>query len=87
MSDPTVDKIVKKLYDTEPDPFDRHFKRSFAIEPTTWDDTGTLHDLVIQTSPSMSSATSLTDDEMALLVFTILGHLPERYRQEVRSWL
>lgn len=88
MSDPIVDKIVKKLYgDTEPDPTDRHFKRSFSIEKTAWDDTNTLHDLVIQTSPNMSSATSLTDDEMRNLVFTILGHLPEKYRKEIESWV
>ena len=86
-TDSTVDKIVAKLYAEEPDPTARHYKREFSIEPTVWDETHTLNDLIIKTSYNMSSATSMTDAEMAMLVLTILGHLPEKYRSEIRSWL
>lgn len=81
MSDPTVAKIVKKMYDTEPDPTLRRFPREFTIKKTNWDDTKTMHDLIIRTSSNLSQAITLTDDEMYQLVFVVMGFLAPRAKQ------
>lgn len=46
-----------------------------------------LFDLAIRTGDVNWTTLTLSNDDMRNLVFTILGHLPEKYRAEVESWV